>query len=33
MHKSEPKVNPTLIDHVNKAYELEWGPLDPIRQY
>ena len=22
MHKSEPRANPTLITHVNKAYEL-----------
>ena len=27
MHISEPTINPTLINHVDKVYELEWGPL------
>ena len=30
MHKSEPRVNPTLIDCTIKIYELEGGLLEPI---
>ena len=30
IHKSEPRTNPTLIDHAIKVYELEWKPLEPI---
>ena len=30
MHKSESRVNPTLINCVMKVYELERGPLEPI---
>ena len=32
MYKSEHRVNPTLIDNVIKVYELEWEPLEPIRE-
>ena len=30
MYKHEPRTNSTLINHANKVYELEWGPLRPI---
>ena len=30
MHKNKLRVNPILIDHVIKVYELEWEPLGPI---
>ena len=33
MHISEPKANPTLINHVIKVYEFKKGPLEPIGQY
>ena len=33
MCKSEPRVNPTLINRANKVYELKQGPLGPIKQY
>ena len=31
MHKSEPKVNLTLITRTNKAFELKTGTTGPIR--
>ena len=30
MHISEPKDNPTLLNHVIKVYEFKQGPLEPI---
>ena len=33
MHIREPRANPILINHANKVYELDRGPLGPIGQY
>ena len=29
LHKSEPSVNPTLVNYAIKVYKLELGPLNP----